>query len=451
MIQDFFTGLPGEDRMEKPKRKRIVFFVGKVVIFVFPVLFFLGAELVARLFRLDERISASLSIPEWVDQDRLARKMILSDMASRPQDLRLFYSAYRWDRYLFYTMKPNLKIPMVDILQGTWRNDLKWSLDTNERGYRGRAYPVEKPEGVFRIICMGDSSTYGWGLDTQETYAACLQKLLDKLYGAGKFQVLNFGMPGYTTFQGYILLQREVMSYQPDVVCLAFGANDDSPVALTSRERYERACSWVGTLQELFSHSKAYGVLKGLILKTFHKTPEARFEEAGKRAAAGKKVDVPVEEYRDLLKDMAATLRGTGCDVIFIAQCLSRRPRSRIHILKQIADEERIPYLDIYTLYPSYTRKVEEDPQLSQLLRKYVGIYGEEALNKNPRLYFLLPDMCHPNALLNELVAMQLEEIMRERFPGFDSRATYAMPGSRQTSTISFCQNLRRTCIDGGI
>jgi len=51
------------------------------------------------------------------------------------------------------------------------------------------------------------------------------------------FEVINLGIPGYTTQHGIQLLNREVANVNPDLLIVSFGCNDSKPVVLTVAER----------------------------------------------------------------------------------------------------------------------------------------------------------------------------------------------------------------------
>src|SRR5262249_22814795 len=65
----------------------------------------------------------------------------------------------------------------------------------NEYGLRGSAVD---PAGKEIILCVGDSVTYGYGVDDKNTYPAQLQDALDQKF-PGRFLVLNGGVDGYPT------------------------------------------------------------------------------------------------------------------------------------------------------------------------------------------------------------------------------------------------------------
>lgn len=74
------------------------------------------------------------------------------------------------------------------------------------------------------VVAFGDSITEGYGLPYEYSYTAQLEKLLHKS-GYPKAQVFNQGVSGFTSVDGVANLPR-VLSLQPDVVIVEFGAND---------------------------------------------------------------------------------------------------------------------------------------------------------------------------------------------------------------------------------
>ncbi len=94
----------------------------------------------------------------------------------------------------------------------------------NAAGFRGPSFSVEKTGGVQRIACIGDSHCFGLGIyDKNKIYPALLQQ---RLAANDSLEVLNFGVPGYNTWQEFSQLQEIVLHYKPDRVVLGFVFND---------------------------------------------------------------------------------------------------------------------------------------------------------------------------------------------------------------------------------
>jgi lysophospholipase L1-like esterase len=90
----------------------------------------------------------------------------------------------------------------------------------NPLGYRGSAYPREKPGNVRRVAVLGDSNGFGWGIPEGQQFAALLGADLRDV------QVFNLSLSGYGTDQEYLRFVREGMSLRPDVVVLQLTPND---------------------------------------------------------------------------------------------------------------------------------------------------------------------------------------------------------------------------------
>jgi lysophospholipase L1-like esterase len=98
--------------------------------------------------------------------------------------------------------------------------------DINARGYRGALAAVPKPEGVYRIVAIGGSTTYGHGLTTPESWPYQLQQILREDYGLVQVEVVNLGAPGYYSLDSVVNLATRGLAHQPDLVIAYDGVND---------------------------------------------------------------------------------------------------------------------------------------------------------------------------------------------------------------------------------
>lgn len=92
---------------------------------------------------------------------------------------------------------------------------------TNAHGQRDHDRDVAKPEGVTRIILLGDSVVEGYGLPQNET----ISKQFEALFDDGT-EVLNFGVSAYCTLAEVEVLETKGLSFDPDIVVLVFVEND---------------------------------------------------------------------------------------------------------------------------------------------------------------------------------------------------------------------------------
>lgn len=114
---------------------------------------------------------------------------------------------------LFYHMTPYTR----------YENVFRATFTTNDVGFR--TVPTSpKPDGVKRIVIVGDSWTFGQGVEADETFTSQLEKLLTR--DGGKWQVYNLGMPGWNTTNQLAALRTLFSRVKPDVVVFCPTSND---------------------------------------------------------------------------------------------------------------------------------------------------------------------------------------------------------------------------------
>jgi lysophospholipase L1-like esterase len=91
----------------------------------------------------------------------------------------------------------------------------------NAHGMRGGGVTGGKPPGVKRVLVLGDSNAFGYGVDEAGSFPEVLSRSLPEDY-----EVLNLGVFGYGTDQAALLLKRNGIGFSPDVVVVGFSAGD---------------------------------------------------------------------------------------------------------------------------------------------------------------------------------------------------------------------------------
>ena len=104
---------------------------------------------------------------------------------------------------------------------------------TNAQGYRGPAFSVTKPAGVYRIAVVGDSFTYGNGVAQQDRYTDLLQARLPT-----NIEVLNFGTPGDNTPEHEKKVAELLGTIHPDFLLLQWYVNDMEDDDMTGRPQF---------------------------------------------------------------------------------------------------------------------------------------------------------------------------------------------------------------------
>lgn len=148
------------------------------------------------------------------------------------------------DPYAWGKMAPNLV--RYRVVGRCWNRDVDFTISTDEHGLRN---PPLAPEGArTRILAIGDSTTFGLGVNNEDTWPAQLEKILNERAGAERFEVLNAGMSGYSAFQGLRYLDKHGLQFRPALVAACFGHNDFA--TWNSKTDVERAVEQAAVIEE---------------------------------------------------------------------------------------------------------------------------------------------------------------------------------------------------------
>jgi len=96
-------------------------------------------------------------------------------------------------------------------------SEFNTSIRINEDGFRDQSFFEKNARAKTRICVLGDSFTFGYGVEAGETYSQQLKNIL-RLQGYD-VEIYNLGVPATATIQQYRLLQK-VLHLQPDIVII---------------------------------------------------------------------------------------------------------------------------------------------------------------------------------------------------------------------------------------
>ncbi|MEW6074594.1 MAG: GDSL-type esterase/lipase family protein [Planctomycetota bacterium] len=96
----------------------------------------------------------------------------------------------------------------------------------NSLGARDVEYAREKPPGAFRILLLGDSFAFGVGVRLEDSFAERAERLLNEGSSGRRYELINFGTPGYDTVEEVRLLETRLLDLDPDLVLVCFFLND---------------------------------------------------------------------------------------------------------------------------------------------------------------------------------------------------------------------------------
>jgi lysophospholipase L1-like esterase len=130
-----------------------------------------------------------------------------------------------------------------------------------------RAITWDEIGDKYRIVCFGDSITFGEDLPYEQSYPAVLANLLGQKHAGLDVTVINAGVGGHTAVRGLARLERDVLWYKPHVVVVAFGINDGHlgywPLDPIRERRMRGELRLWERIDSLLRHSHVYLTLRG--------------------------------------------------------------------------------------------------------------------------------------------------------------------------------------------
>jgi lysophospholipase L1-like esterase len=166
---------------------------------------------------------------------------------------------FEGDPLLLWRLKPNLDHVVWDFTV----------LSTNAQHLRADGPLKPKRAGTVRIVCLGDSVTFGYRVptvwpdkpDDYDRQALPYPMLLEKELRAAnpnkQIEVITMAVPGYTSHQGLAWLRRDIDGLKPDLLIVSFGWNDASLSDVPDRDAIKTTWSAV-TVRWLVDHSQAF-------------------------------------------------------------------------------------------------------------------------------------------------------------------------------------------------
>lgn len=173
---------------------------------------------------------------------------------------------FKKDRVLFWRLRPDRTVTS-NFFEGK-------TYHINSMGLRGDEISVTKNRP--RVLALGNSCTFGWGIPSGQTYCDRLQDMLGDSY-----EVINTGIPGYTSYQGLKFFERDLLKLKPDVLLVLFAWNDHWGAAsrIADKDQEFPPQAIIG-LQNLLSRFDSYRLLKKFWLSTIEKDPDSLFDRS---------------------------------------------------------------------------------------------------------------------------------------------------------------------------
>lgn len=237
------------------------------------------------------------------------------------------------DDDVFWTLRRSQRYQFADI-----------EIVTNELGTRGDLPPREKAPGTIRIVCLGDSTAFGG----HTTYPAQLEQVLKSCAPDVRVEVINAGVPGWTTYQGTRLFQRDLMRWKPDIVTASFGFNNAKrePDGVTDRQRATVANAGAA---RVVRRLKASRFVQWLVAqRDARRDTRVRFDAT----SDWQPLRCPPADHARCLSELAASCREIGAKLLLASQphgfawkdgdAVGELPPAAIHDVAARLDEQNV-------------------------------------------------------------------------------------------------------------
>ena len=280
---------------------------------------------------------------------------------------------------IIYELIPNLDVVFLQV-----------PLVTNADGFRGPAVPAARGSRTVRILGLGDSVMFGWGVRDEDGYLARLAAALDRDLPEVSWEIVNTAVPGYNTVMEIETLRDKGLRYGPDLVILNFVGNDlglpnfivPEPDELTLHRSY--LLDFVRSRLE--SAQRARSGLEAVPAELRHLGLDGG---ANERVPRRYRDLVGLKAWRGAMRHLSALASQHGFEVVVLAH-----PEAPPFV-KEASRELGFPVIETATAVREYERAA--------------GLTGGD---DSPLV--LTPADPHPSPLGNEIIARVLEQNLRK-------------------------------------
>jgi lysophospholipase L1-like esterase len=307
------------------------------------------------------------------------------------------------------SMRASVPMP-PDPLLG-WRNlpgyigdNLGAPVRHNALGLRGPEVPVEKPPGTLRVLLLGDSTIYGHGVEEAATFGRVLEARLQARLPEARLEVIDAGVPAYSSLQSLRQLRYVLADTSPDVIVIGNMWSDSMP-ADAPDDTWLLGDAWrersLRIDEQLSAVSAAWCAVKPARAATREQQNAfARVAQPGRATPDLPSRRVPLEAYQQNLETMAGWARAHGAAPVFLAL---GHPSDRVNGLVGIGPRHR-ENIESYRARMRGAAVAQRAP-----LAEAASAYGKaRALGQNE----LFLDSIHPTPEGHALVADVLESTM---------------------------------------
>lgn len=295
-------------------------------------------------------------------------------------------------------------------------------IETNSMGLREKEFSSDK-DGKTRIVCMGASPTFGWGVEKEDRYSDQIETILNNKY-TGDFEVINAGQIGFTSHQGLIFLKNYILTLKPDILTISYVVNDvDKFRFFRSNGKEDKELEPQNRFMVTFENMLSRSYLVKVLSKLIHiKTGDAA-EESLDPATNDNKRRVSARDYRDNLEKFSDIARQNGIAAVFVKMPINNPFDGKTRPEKHFDEKKKEELMDCIKYVGEYNRTMQEFTDQNNLpLVDAAARFNEIPGAEKDRL-FNAPghDLVHPSPAGHRIIAreiidtLKLFDIIREK------------------------------------
>jgi lysophospholipase L1-like esterase len=320
-------------------------------------------------------------VPPWIDGLRILERDEALFWRNRHNVRRTYMDVY--SPVELEEDRTALLRQFLPVIPESLRGNPVWSVSLNSQGFRDVEFSPKKPSSAFRIICLGDSWTFGANVDQEDAYPQRLGALLRQEFPQADFEVFNLGVLGYSSYQGLELLRRGVLDMDPDLVVIGFAMNDASVAGYRDKDTAlhdKGATTVVKKTRQLLEKVELYKTLRYAAQVIGHEawsigdymqkiaasagTPaEAWSGREGHESADYEKLEpytrVSPSDYEKNILEMIDLARSHGAGVILLYNELWDTPYRSV--LEKVSMAKEVPLVDSKVLIDRARTRIEQD------------------------------------------------------------------------------------------
>lgn len=239
--------------------------------------------------------------------------------------------------------------------RGIWR----FVYTTNQYGNRGKAVPISNEYAIPNLVVLGDSYSFGDGVNDGEEYSAIMANAL-----SGKYNVTNLAVGGWGLTQNVRRYYEFGQLYSPTIVILQFCNNDlgdnvSYPVTVIEEGKFKFVDSnhptqWAKKYlgKSFIQRSQIYHLLRHSVYLYF--AQEHDEESARTRTENAEEGLIPINEqyYIDLLHVFAADLHEKDTRLLVIS--VNGHLENAAHVKKEVLELEAnglLNYIEVVNFF----------------------------------------------------------------------------------------------------